>query len=215
MPVLRAHCSPAALMLFGAGLIATPVLAGNSTTPGVTNAPPFVTRVINEDVKGMPPVARAYLAAGTNRFAFLIPQGFRLDASSRDKLLVAALNKSCFISIRRVHGLNSSADSSPAPSDCRTFLKQEYPSLKFRDEFSRAAAGRTGPAFDFEWNISGGAVQSARAVFIPTDIGILEFKLVTNPGNFRAATYKLNNVLLSFTASKDGKLEVVSLSNKL
>jgi hypothetical protein len=92
-------------------------------------------------------------------------------------------------------------------------LLKDHPRAKILLEFSRAAGGRTGPAFDLQWPVQG-MLQAARTAFIPSAVGTIEFKLITNPKKFRSATYKYNNLLLSFCSSRNGELDIAPLSNK-
>lgn len=206
------------LKLIGSAfLVASMLGAAAQTSDSVTNAAPLTTRVIEETVPGLPPIARTYLTIGTNKFAFLIPRGYRLDPVSAERVNIVAKDQTSFISVRRLTGTNAPSGPSQkltATKRFRDLVLAEYSDARIREEFSRSAGGRSGPAFDFEWHLSSAVLSVGRVAFIPTDAGVLEFKLVAPPKYFRAATYKYNNLLLSFSASKDGKLETVCLSNK-
>lgn len=213
------HC--AVVTLLQVGLMISPAQVENPTandSGDATNRVALVTTLTAEKVRDLPPITRAYLTAGTNKFSFLIPRGFRLDAASDDKIVMTAKDLGTFIELRRFDALEftpNSTNRSAASKVYRKLLLQEHAEARIRSEFSRTAADRRGLGYDFDWHLTGSVVQSARAVFIPTDAGIFQFKLVTKPKNFRAATYKLNNLLLSFCASKDGQLDVAHLSSKL
>lgn len=215
MPARRFAIPDLFVLCVSFALLVASVSAQDSARQESTNSVSLAAKVIQEDVSGLPPISRAYLTAGTNQFAFLIPRGFRLDAVAEGRITIEALDNSSFIQLRRLDAMNAAPGVKLSADRCRSLLSQAHPGARVREQFTRTVDGRSGPAFDFEWKNDGGAVQAGRAAFIPTDIGTLEFKLVSTPKQFRAATYKLNNLLLSFCSSKDGKLEVVRLSNKL
>jgi len=183
-----------------------------------TNAPAVTAELRQEIVPGFTSVTRVYVSAGTNKFAFRAPRSFRVDASNPKKISLTSTNDITFITVRSLPSLPKKTDAEKKKSlreICRELLLAEHPGAKILTEFTREADGHSGPAFDLQWPNAAGALQSARVAYIPVPAGILEFQLSTKPDHFRAATYKLNNVLLSFRASKDGKVEMMPLSNKL
>ena len=170
--------------------------------------------VENEIVPNLAPVPRAYVTAGTNKFAFLVPGDFRVDANN-PALDTVSLISSDFTSwlTLRIAG--------PAPSDggelesqpYRELLLSQYPGATILDEFSLTAAGRSGPAFNLQKSV-GGVMQSMRVAFIPSDAGVLEFSLLASRDNFPKQQAKFNALLLTFRASVDGKLEIPPVSDK-
>jgi hypothetical protein len=179
-----------------------------------TNHPVFTAELRNESAPGLRSISRAYLRCGTNQFAFLVPPGFRLDASDGTKVVLTSPDYGTLITLQLREPL-SATTAAETKEMCRQSLIEQYPNASISLEFSRAVDGLSGPAFDLSRRIAGGAVELVRAVFIPSPAGVLEFKLVCSPARFRKASYRFNSLLLSFRAGHDGKLEIVPLSSKL
>jgi len=189
----------------------------SARSDSVTNYLSLKAELRQEIVPGFPPATRVIGTAGTNKFTFLAPRGFRVDASDPKKITLVSSNETTFITLRIRRPLPAAAGSAktkPSREKYRERLLSEHSSEKVLSEFSRNVDGHSGFAFDVQWSIAGGSIQSARVVFVPTPEGLLEFRLKTTPNVFRASAYKFNNVLLSFRASRNGDLEIVPLSNK-
>lgn len=201
-------------ILLAAGFIATGVKSSSANELETNSAAValVVTSAKTEVVPGLPSVVRVYASVGTNKCAFLVPRGFRLE-ENKGSISVVAVDNSCFITIHALATANPGA-TKPKPDVCRKLLLAQYPEGKILSEFSRAAGEQSGPAFDLQTPVPGGAIQAVRAVFIPFRSSVLEFRLAAKSKKFRPATYKLNNLLLSFRTARNGKLEVVHLSNK-
>jgi hypothetical protein len=193
---------------------AVPVRGADEAANTSTNSTAFATELRREALPGLPPATRAYLNAGTNRFAFLVPPGFRLDASAGTSIVLNSPDYASLITLR-VREPQSVKTADELKKIGRRWLLKEHPGAVIQSEFSRTVDGQSGPAFDLRCRIAGGAPESVRAVFIPSSVGVLEFQLVCSPARFRKASYRFNGMLLSFCASHGGKLDIVPLSNKL
>jgi hypothetical protein len=200
------------------GLFLLPARGEDLKTGDVqTNVPAITAQLQPEVVPGFPPITRVIASVGTNKFAFLAPRSFRVDASNPQKIILTSTNEITFITVSVLHPAPKETSTEKKVSfrdTCRELLLAEHPGGKILSEFTRSADGRSGPAFDLQCPVPAGGVQSARVAFIPTPVGVLEFELITRPDLFRSAGYKLNNVILSFRVSKNGKLKIVPLSNK-
>jgi len=166
--------------------------------------------IVYEPVPNLPPVPRAYVTTGTNQFAFVVPEGFRVDASNPETILLTQNDYSCFLTLR----IASPAPADPSdvkPDFCRALLSSRFPGAKISEAFSLAAANHSGPAFNLQWTTSGGVAQSARVAFIPSAAGLLEFSLVASPGKFSGGQPPFNSLLLTFRTNEGGKLEILPL----
>jgi hypothetical protein len=103
--------------------------------------------------------------------------------------------------------------ANPGSAYYRGLLANRYPNVKVLEEFHEEAGGMSGVAFDFHWLSQGNTVRASRAVFIPSRGGVLEFSLICSPDRFQQVRYDFNFLLLTFRASKDGKLEVTPRSS--
>lgn len=187
---------------------------GSSNSDSSTNLPsPFKVVSRNEEMLGDRPVQRAYLSKGTNQFAFVVPPGFRLNATSPGKLSLINANDNGFITFRVAAPLPSWPRELSA-DDCRDLVSAQFPTAKIDREFTQPVADHSGPAFDVSWTNSGGGGQSARIVFLPSPAGILEFCLEGNPNSFGANQTAFYSVLLSFRTNERGKLEIAPLSDR-
>jgi hypothetical protein len=181
-----------------------------------TNLPPSVKAELKvETGPGQIPARRAYLTAGTNRFAFLVPEDFRLDASDPQKVTVVSPDNTKVLTVRILGPMPPETWELQAAT-YRELLLERNPDVQIREEFSLTAAGRRGPAFDLQWSTSTGGQQACRIAFIPSNAGVLEFSLLTSRELFAQAQPSLYLIMLTFRASDaKGRLDIAPLSDKL
>ena len=202
-------------MFCGAGLLAGRAWGDDVVFTNAAAGPAVLQMsIVNRMLPDERPVSRAYLTAGTNKFGFLVPEGFQTDPNNK------ALDRISFISSEYNGWLTlhlaepaTSGDNDLDPQFYREQLLSRYPGAKITEEFSLTAAGRSGPAFDLQ-KMSGGMLQSMRVAFIPSAAGVLEFSLLASPDNFPKFGSSFNLLLLTFRASVDGKLEFPPFSDK-
>jgi hypothetical protein len=176
--------------------------------------PPLQVTVVNAMPRGEP-VFRACVTAGTNKFAFLVPGGFRLDAnhSTPEVISLVSKNYNGWLTLR-IAGPMPEGGKELESGPCRELLLSRHPGAKILNEFSLTAAGRSGLAFDLQWEMTGGMMQSMRVAFIPSEVGVLEFSLAASQRAFSKYQGSFNTMLISFRASVNGKLEAPPLSDK-
>jgi hypothetical protein len=180
-----------------------------------SNLPPLRVEVRHEGGPGLSAADRAYVTAGTNKFAFQMPAGFRLETSDPQSVTLVSSDYSCVLTWR-IFGPVPSESPELDPAACREVLLQRHPGAKILEEFTLSALSRRGPAFDLRWNANGGMPRCERVLFIPALAGKLEFSLVASPERFLAAQSEFDLLLISFRASDaKGKLVVPMLSDKL
>src|ERR1051326_7470386 len=91
-----------------------------------TNPPPISVAVKFEGGPGQIPANRAYITAGTNKFAFLLPDGFRLSQSDAQRVAMVKADGSCIINLR-VIGVPPSAIKTFDGAAARALLAEEHP----------------------------------------------------------------------------------------
>jgi len=188
----------------------------------MSNTPPSLTndatlsievKVKVESGPGQIPASRAYVTVGTNRFAFLVPGGFKIDSSDAQRVTMVRTDSGCVLSIRVLEAL---PQPGLTPADCREKIAQEHPSCVIEEEFSLAAGNSSGPAFEIRWKGDGGVRRAARIAYVPMRAGVVEFSIDSNPDKFGAMLTHLNYVMLTFRASDlSGKIEPTPLSDKI
>jgi hypothetical protein len=205
--------------LFFVTLATLPLLAqpaGPACPPanGATNQPPYSTRLQRVGGPGLLPANYAYVTVGTNKFGFVMPDGFRLETESRQKVTLVSGDFNCLLTFR-VLELAPGADTEPEITYYRQLLLDRHPGGKIVDEFSLAALSRRGPAFDLRWN-AGEVARRERVLFIPSAAGVLEFSLISSLEKFEAGRQAFNAFLITFrTPQADGRLIMPVLSDRL
>ena len=208
------------ICLFAATLPGFPLLAqpASPTAPPAnwaTNAPAYVTQVKRVGGPGLMPADFAYVSFGINKFGFVMPDGFRLEKADSQKVTLVSADLNCLLTFRVLESAPPvAAELDPAPY--RELLLSRHPGGKIIEEFSLAAAGRHGPAFDLRWNATGGVPRRERVLFISSNAGVLEFSLISSLEKFEAGRQGFNALLITFrTTGADGRLVMPMLSDKL
>ena len=182
----------------------------------VTNLPPITVRLDREIVPGMEPLSRVYVGVGTNQLALLAPLGFRIRSEPEQRKVVFSQPEGrCNIQFR-LHAPPLAPDAKGLkPEPFRQLLLERHPGAQVVEEYTLSAGGQSGPAFDLAWRTPTGLWLFVRTVYIPSDAGILEFSMITDPDKAAEFRHVFNGVLLTFRSSRGGKLEVTPLSNQL
>ena len=199
----------------GTLLLPQPAGAADAAENCATNPSALKAEVKFLGGPGLMPVNRGFVTAGTNKFTFLMPDGFRLETSDPQKLTLASPDLSCLITWRIVGPAPSEA---PAPDHAlyRELLLSRHPGSQILEQFTLGAAGRLGPAFDLRWGAAGGLVRRERVLFISSPAGVMEFSLVSSLEKFDAGRQRFDAWLVSFRASDEhGHLAVPVISDRL
>ena len=217
-PAIAENPTPAAAATSAtdsAGTNAAPAAVANTPSASLTNdaSMSMDVRVKVESGPGQIAASRAYITVGTNRFAFLVPGGFKIDTSDAQRVTMVRADCGCVLSIRIL-------DTLPEPgltaADCREKILQEHPSCTIDGEFSLAAGNSGGPAFEIRWKGDGGVRRAARIAYVPMHGGVVEFSLDSSPEKFGAMLTHMNYVMLTFRASDpSGKIEPTPLYNNI
>lgn len=196
-------------------LLAQPAGPAGLPANGATNRPPYLSQIRHVAGPGLLPADFAYVTLGTNKFGFVMPDGFRLQSEDRQKVTLVSADLNCLLTFRLLESV-SAGDTDLDPAHYRQLLLDGHPGGKIIDEFSLAAVSRRGPAFDLHWNAAGTVRRRERVLFIPSATGVLEFSLVSSLEKFEAGRQAFSAFLLTFrTAEADGHLSLPVLSNRL
>jgi hypothetical protein len=163
---------------------------------------------------GQIPTTRAYITAGTNQFAFLVPGEFKLASADPQKVTLMKGDGTCLISVR-VIGPKPASDKPFDAAAARTLLNAEHPDGIITSEFGMFAEGVGGPAFEINWGV-GVLTRASRVGFIPLRAALLEFRVDSSPKNLGASLGDFNYVMLTFRASdENGKLAATPLMDNI
>jgi hypothetical protein len=175
-----------------------------------TNSSPLQVLLKHGETVGNNQVQRAFLTCGTNKYVFIVPSGFRADASSPNKILMTDADNNCFITLR--FGESTAAPDQPlGTTACRAEVLNRYPTAKISHEFTALVANHSGPAFDLNWNNPSGVEQSAQVIFIPFSAGLMEFDLLTSSNKFNDGRNILTVLLGSIQNNEEGTIEIIPL----
>jgi hypothetical protein len=200
------------------GTEARPVEAESNTTSiksaSTTNQTAISVAFKFEGGPGQVPTTRAYITAGTNKFAFLVPGEFKFASSDPQKVTLMKADGTSLISVR-VIGAKPASDRPFDAAAARMLLNAEHPDATITSEFGMFAEGVRGPAFEINWGV-GVLARASRVGFIPLRAGLLEFRVDSSPKNLGASLVDFNYVMLTFRASdENGKLAATPLPDNL
>src|SRR5437764_1316286 len=108
--------------------------AATMKTGDPTNQPPITVAVKFEGGPGQIPANRAYITAGTNKFAFLLPDRFRLSQSDAQKVSMTKDDVSFVISVRVIREFSSPGKAFDGAA-ARSLLYEEHPDATIMSEF--------------------------------------------------------------------------------
>jgi hypothetical protein len=190
-----------------------PLLAGSvANAESVIPGEPIKTSVEREPINTIEPIYRAYVDVGQDKFTFLIPETFRMGGDAAlGKIQLTSTERGTFISLTFLG--STSGETGIAADAYREMLAKRYPSGKFVREFSRPVLSKSGTGFDVEWKGASGLAQTTRTVYVPTVAGVMELTVTTSTKNFPAARSAFNSLLMTLSASVNGKLQVMRLDN--
>jgi hypothetical protein len=196
-------------------LASLPLRASDGGTNVIAYLWSFKTQVVTQSGPGEFPSRCACITLGTNKVAFLVPAGFRLDASDPLNITVSSEDYSRVFTLRIKNPMPTETEQVD-PDACRELLLSTHPRATILAQFGLNAANEFGPAFDLRWVPRGNVDRAARVAFIPSKLGILVFSMVSSPEKFGRAKAELSSLMLSFRASgPDGKLTMPLLSDKI
>ena len=176
---------------------------------------PLTASVQQEPLNSAVPIYRAFVNVRSEKFTFLMPEGFRLAGDpAHGRLQVDNPDANVHISFIILGPVP--ADSPPLnAASYREMLLQRYAGGKILGEFQGSAAGgQTGPGFDIERPGPAGLAQRIRIVYLPTVAGVLELTVTSGTKNFSVAKSNLSDLLGSLRCSENGKLVFPHLSDK-
>ncbi|HWD93597.1 MAG TPA: hypothetical protein VG938_14745 [Verrucomicrobiae bacterium] len=201
-----------AALALGAFCFAGRVAASDTTafsTEPATNRPAFGASLRGGETVGTHQVQRIFLNVGTNQFAFIVPEGFRMDASDSQKIVLYDEDDACYITVRVSYP--SFSDGIPSEEYFKSAAVARFPGAKIVEQFADAAAGHTGMGFNLRWSNAAGMPQSGRTSFIPCAAGLLEFTAVAPSDHFGDAQSYMTILMTSLRSNETGKLVITPL----
>jgi hypothetical protein len=203
------------VVLANVPLLAQPMNSPSAPPNWATNRPAYVTRIEHVAGPGLLPANFAYVTFGTNKFGFVVPEGFHLDTKDGQKVTLVSTDLNYLLTFRMLESVPA-GDVEPDPAYYRQLLLDSHPGVKVLEEFTLTAVSRQGPAFDLFWKAAGTVLRQKRVAFIPCAAGVLEFSLVSSPEKFEAAKGPLlNTFLLTFRVPEaDGRIRMPVLSDR-
>lgn len=202
------------LLICGLASWAAPGFAaeGDAPTAGGTNT--MQTTTARESIFGKEQITRAYVTSGKKTFTFVVPQGYRVDSSNPEELILAGPGFSNFISLH-VRG-EASAEKPLSTEMYRGVATGRFSDAEIVEEFSLSAANASGPAFELHGKTATGLARSARVAFIPCGGQVVEFCLTANPEKYGPSLKDLQTLMLTFRVSDaGGKPDIAVLSEKI
>jgi hypothetical protein len=204
-------------LIFGLSILAT-MHPGRAQSPWDQSPTslPFEANVSSGERIGSEQVRRVKITIGTNEFAFVVPRGLnlRVDASQPGKLTISSLDSSYFVTVRLLRGTSQVSGEVDLTSAFRNIVLAQYEGASGLEESTLNADGNTGPAFEAEWYAAGKLRRIIRVAFIPTQVGTMEFSLVTDPLKSSEAKTALSALMMTLRSNKDGKIENLALTDK-
>src|SRR3974377_2149572 len=116
-------------------LLAQPATPGGLITNGPTNRPAYLTRLQHVDGPDLLPAVFAYITLGTNKFGFVMPEGFRLETQDPQKVTLAHGDLNCLLTFR-VRETESLGKTGPDAANYRELLLKRHPGAAIVDELS-------------------------------------------------------------------------------
>ena len=199
----------------GFNLPAEPLPDTAASTNLFSHAMMVKAEVRHEGGPGLMLADRAYLAAGTNRFAFLIPPELRLQVVEQRRVQLFTADYSLLLTVQV---LDRPSPGTPQldVNVSREHILKEYPGAKILSQSAPTVCGREGLGFEFEWIADGNLARRSRVVLAGTSAGMLELSVSSSPEQFESALLGFNTLLLTLVASEPGgKLNVAPISGML
>ena len=181
---------------------------------------PLEVAIEKEPVSTAQPYYRAFITVEitkvhTNRFTFLIPQGYRLQNDPGSGRMVLANKDGDRMITFAILGPWTSPDAAPSVSTCHTFAAGKVSQAVFVQEAAYDLAQDKGHLLDLEWRTPEDILQHKRAIYLGSGAGLLEFTATTGQTGFRETQVALDQLMRSFHYSTTGRLHYIPLSDKI
>jgi hypothetical protein len=196
-------------------VVVSSLLAGSASADTLNWATPsgFQVSIRSEEIRGNSwQIQRAYVTVGTNKLAFVVPEGFRADASDPQRIVISDVNCTCFITFRFVD-LEPAASKELQPDSYRDLALGRFPDARITNEYTDFVGNRSGPGFDLRWKNWGGTEQCARVAYIPSAAGVMEFSLVSSSARFEGCQTLLRTLMSSLRNNEDGPLKITPITD--
>ena len=213
MRVTNFVCATVCIIGCGVKVFGAPLAEWSGDAAG--GYPPISASMRHEEGPGLLPTDRVYATAGTNKFSFLVPLGYKMETWSDGRVALVNKDYSRQITFR----IASPLPMNGGELDNEIFsgrVLAEHPGAKILKVTSGMADSRRGPAIEIQCTGTGGAPRRAQIAYIPSWSWVLEFSLICSPDKYEEARHQFNTVMLTFRASDPkGDLHISPISDKL
>ena len=149
------------------------------------------------------PVTGYFVLSGENKFSFLAPPGWRMEANQEERKISfykKDLSSQLTLQIVPVPVILPAA-AEEQKARWRERVLTAFPEATIKEQFDCYAGGRPGMGFDLERNFPKDLKLTTRAAYIPYSTGVIEFQLTATPGNFTKHQFALGALMTSFKVS--------------
>lgn len=188
-------------------LAQTPDSFGLRTNP----TPSFAVTLLPGETIGNEQVIRALIRTGTNEFMFVEPEGMQSQTPNESTIVLTARDMNWYVSIRI---LGPSPAKARLKETLREQLAREYPQVNNPEEFVTTVADQEGVGLQLHVALPDVGDRLIRAVWVPFQAGVLEFKLHAKHSAASAAKRDFDTILLTFRSNERGRIEVLERSDK-
>ena len=172
------------------------------TFSGTATYVPVQVTLREEAIIGWQQIHRMYVTAGTNKWAFCVPDNFHVDTSNPYKVVLVQADYNCFLSIRILTPIGGDL----APEYCRRQLSDAFPEANVTGEFAQRAGATSGPGFDLQWTNSNSVPQSARVAYFPSPAGVVELVLLSKSEKFTESRRFFDFLRASYCSDQSGPI---------
>ena len=176
---------------------------------------PLKVTLEREPVALVDPRYQAYVTDGSNNFAFRVPPGYRLTGDPGTGTLTLGNREGNSTITFTIYGSALEDGQGLSPEVFRELLLNQYSSATITREFNKASGSSSGPGFDLQWKASGEIVECKRLVYLATPAGVLEFAGTADRNNFSGLKSALDFLLGTLMSSKDGKVKIPPMLDKI
>ena len=200
-------------VLAGAMVLAADTVAQTANSLVLENnpAPALALTLQPGEMVGQQQIMRALLKSGTNQFLFVVPEGLGIQNVDEGKIVLSSRDMKYYASVRIVA-------PRPAADGLKEALQEAiaglYPGVSHLEEFAATVANREGIGACLRQESPGVALRQVRILWVPFKAGVVEFTLVAQSDNLRAAQGAFDMILLTFRSNEGGRLEYVRRSDK-
>ncbi|MGC3960970.1 MAG: hypothetical protein QM813_24480 [Verrucomicrobiota bacterium] len=186
----------------GVGCFAADNQASNSDAAEATT-----TSVQTIRTASLEPLRRILITKGTNELLLVAPQDLRIDTAATDKVSFVARDLTYYVSIRIIPAPSGLVKGETLKFDSDWVL-ENYPGASVTEEFSIPTGEGDCKLINFNWPVNGLMNRVGRIGLIQTATGLVEFVMLADPRQAKAASDDFHAVLCSLQTNKHGPIKL-------